>query len=187
MHAENFASTNSSFASKTKSQSATSKTEKSWLTASKKGRYAVVRVTGKLVCMFMMLLYIHSVKYKIYDKFCMQQVEIYSDKNDVRKSQRWQFSWQTAHQVRSIVCHKCKIPKKTFTRINACKLQCKEITQKGKDRFKVNFGFAKSQKPSKVIGRIRAENVPFSTDDSGEGLITPQSKFDGHLRSHNER
>ena len=134
MHTENFASTNSCFAAQAKSQSATAKTEKAWLTASKKGRHAVGRVMGKFVCIFMMLLYICNAKCKIYDKFCMQQVGIESNRNAARRSQRWQFSWQTAHQVSFFACHICEIPKKANTRINACKLQCKEIAQKGKAR-----------------------------------------------------
>ena len=88
MHTENFASTNSCFAAQAKSQVATAKTEKAWLTASKKGRYAVGRVMSKLVCIFMMLLYMYNAKCKIYDKFYMQQVGIDSDRNAVRKSQR---------------------------------------------------------------------------------------------------
>ena len=157
MHKENLASTNSCFVAQAKSQSATAETKKAWRKASRKGQYAVGIVASKLVCIFMMLLYVYSANCKIYDKFCMQQVGIHSDRNAARKCQRWQFSWQTAHQVSSIACHKCKIPKKAFPRINTCKLQCKEIAQKGKDELETNFGFVESQKSSPVSDRIRVK------------------------------
>ena len=92
MHTENFASTDSCFAAQAKSQVATAKTKKAWRKASKKGPYAVGIVVSKLVCIFMMLLYVYSANCKIYDKFCMQHVGIYSDRNAARKYHVLKFS-----------------------------------------------------------------------------------------------
>ena len=177
MHIKFFASNHLYFVAQAKSQeSARARTEKAWWRASKKGQCAASMI-GKLVCISMMMLFIAIANYKIFDKFYMQQVGIYSTEKAAGKCHQRQIPWRTADKVSQNAYRTCKTPNKMRTYINVCETQCKESAQKRENELEANLGFARSQKPSPVSGRIKLEHVKMEAKISKKGLVTPQSKF----------
>ena len=74
-----------------------------------------------------------------------------------------------------------------LTHVTVHTMQCQKGTQKGEDEFTVNFGFAKSQKPSPASDRIELDHVTVESKISKEGLITPRSKFGGQQTQRLEK